>query len=180
MPIGNLVADAYRVKMETQISLTNGGSLRSSIKAGTITYGDVIAVQPNDNNMCIIEVTDEELLNMLTKCTAKCPEADGSFPHVAGMKFTIHTGSHKVTDVMIQDKGADTYSPLDMNGKYTMAVADYYKNGGYYRTLQNCKLISLTQILSRDALNDYLEKTLGGVVPDRYKDVEGRITILSD
>ena len=180
MPIGNLVADAYRVKMETQISLTNGGGLRSSIKAGTITYGDVIAVQPNDNNMCIIEVTGEELLNMLTKCTAKCPEADGSFPHVAGMKFTIHTGSHKVTDVMIQDKGADTYSPLDMNGKYTMAVTDYYKNGGYYRTLQNCKLISLTQILSRDALNDYLVQTLGGVVPNRYKDVEGRITILSD
>ena len=180
MPLGNLVADAYRVKMDAQIGITNGGGLRSSIKAGTITYGDVIAVQPNDNNMCVIEATGEELLKMLTKCTTKCPEADGSFPQVSGLKFTIHTASHQVTDVMVQDKGADTYQPLDPNRKYTIAITDYYSSGGYYRTLQECRLIRLTEILSRDALNDYLVNNLNGVVPDRYNNVEGRITIVND
>ena len=180
MPLGNLVTDAYRIKMDTQIGLENGGGLRSSIKAGTITLGDVIAVQPNDNNMIILEVSGAELLNMLTKCTAKCPEADGEFPQVSGLKFTIHTASHKVTDVMVQDKGADTYQPLDQNAKYTLATMDYALSGGFYDTLKNCKLISLTEVLTRDALADYLVTNLKGVVPDKYKDVEGRITIVND
>ena len=177
MPLGNLVADAYRFVMRAQIGITNGGGLRSNLPTD-ITYGDVIGVQPNDNNMCLIEATGEQLLAMLTKCTAKCPEADGSFPQVSGMKYTIHTASHKVTDVQILD--ADTYKPLDLQGKYTIAVIDYYGNGGFYRTLQDCRLLSMTDILSRDALSNYLENVLSGVVPDSYKEPQGRITIVND
>ena len=81
---------------------------------------------------------------------------------------------------MVQDKGANTYQPLDQNAKYTVATIDYALSGGFYRTLQNCKLMSLTDILSRDALSEYLVNNLKGVVPDKYKDVEGRITILND
>lgn len=125
-----------------------------------------------------IEATGEQLLAMLTKCTAKCPEADGSFPQVSGMKFTIHTASHKVTDVQILD--ADTYKPLDLQGKYTIAVNDYYNNGGFYRTLQDCRVIRMSEILSRDALSNYLENVLSGVVPDSYKEPQGRVTIVND
>ena len=180
MPLGNLVADSYRAKMDAQIGIVNGGGLRSNIKAGTITYGDVIGVQTSDERMCIIEATGAELLNMLTTCTAKCPQPQGAFPHVSGLKYTIHTSSHTVTDVMVQDTGADTYTPLQPDGKYTIAITDYYSSGGYHRTLQDCRLVSLTDILARDALNDYLVNNLQGVVPDRYKQAEGRITILDD
>ncbi len=179
--IGNLVTDAFRTIFECQIGLVNGGAVRSNINKGVINYGNVIAVQPNDNNMCILQVTGEELMTMLTKSTANCPEDDGAFPQVSGMKFTIHTGSHTVTDVMIQDKGKDTYSPLDLNATYTLSTTDYcYNRGGMYKTLANCKLVSLEPKLSRDALNDYLKNTLKGVVPNRYKSTEGRIPILND
>ena len=179
--IGNLVADAFRTILDCQIGLVNGGGVRSGIKKGDISYGDVIAVQPNDNNMCILEVTGEELMSMLTRCTANCPADDGSFPQVSGMKFTIHTGSHTVTDVMIQDKGEDTYSPLDLNATYLVSTTDYcYKKGGMYSMLANCKLVSLEEKLSRDMLYGYFLDTLKGVVPDRYLDVEGRITIVDD
>ena len=131
--------------------------------------------------MSILQVTGEELMTMLTKCTASSPEDDGSFPQVSGMKFTIHNVSHTVSDVMIQDKGKDTYSPLDLNATYTLCTTDYcYNRGGMYKTLANCKLISLEARLCRDVLRDYLRNTLKGVVPDRYKDVEGRITIIND
>lgn len=179
--IGNLISDAFRTIFDCQIGLINGGGVRSDMKKGDISWGDVIAVQPNDNNLCILQVTGEELMTMLTKSTANCPEADGSFPQVSGMKFTIHTGSHTVTDVMIQDKGKDTYSPLDLNATYTLCTVDFcYNKGGMYRTLANSKLVSMEPSLSRDALRDYLKDTLKGVVPDRYKNVEGRITIIND
>lgn len=179
--LGNLVSDAFRTIFDCQIGLVNGGGLRSNIDKGDISLGGVIGVQPNDNNMCILQVTGEELMTMLTKSTANCPGDDGSFPQVSGMKFTIHTGSHTVTDVMIQDKGKDTYSPLDLNATYTLCTTDYcYSGGGMYKTLANCQLVGKEAKLSRDALKDYLKDTLNGVVPDRYKDVEGRITIIND
>ena len=34
--------------------------------------------------------------------------------------------------------------------------------------------------LSRDALKGYLKETLKGVVPEKYKTVEGRIKIVND
>jgi hypothetical protein len=40
--------------------------------------------------------------------------------------------------------------------------------------------MSLTDVLSRDALAEYLATNLKGVVPDKYKDLEGRITIVND
>jgi hypothetical protein len=52
--------------------------------------------------------------------------------------------------------------------------------GGMYKTLANCKLVSMEPRISRDALRDYLKDTLKGVVPERYKNVEGRITIVND
>lgn len=179
--IGNLISDAFRTIFDCQIGLINGGAVRSNINKGVISFGGVIAVQPNDNNMCILQVTGEELMTMLTKSTASSPGDDGSFPQVSGMKFTIHTGSHTVTDVMILDKGKDTYSPLDLNATYTLCTTDYcYNRGGMYKTLANCKLVSIEPRLSRDALRDYLKYTLKGVVPERYKNVEGRITIVND
>ena len=179
--IGNLTSDAFRVAFDCQTGLVNGGALRSGINKGDISFGDVIAVQPNDNNVCILQVTGEELMTMLTKSTASCPEADGSFPQVSGMKFTIHTVSHTVTDVMILDKGKDTYSPLDLKATYTLCTTDYcYNRGGMYYTLANCKLVSMEAKLTRDVLRDYLKNTLKGIIPDRYKTVEGRITIVND
>ena len=179
--IGNLISDAFRVAFDCQTGLVNGGALRSGINKGDISFGDVIAVQPNDNNVCILQVTGEELMTMLTKSTASCPEADGSFPQVSGMKFTIHTVSHTVTDVMILDKGKDTYSPLDLKATYTLCTTDYcYNRGGMYYTLANCKLVSMEAKLTRDVLRDYLKNTLKGIIPDRYKTVEGRITIVND
>lgn len=178
--IGNLITDAHRALTGSQIAVMNGGGIRSNIKAGIISYGDVVNVQPNDNYVCVIEATGEEILNMLIKCTAKLPEQEGSFPQVSGMKYTIHTGSHTVTDVLVQDEGADTYSPLDLQTRYKVTINDYYANGGFYRTLQDCRLIETTSMLTRDALANYLFLGLSGVVPTKYKEPEGRITILND
>ena len=80
---------------------------------------------------------------------------------------------------MVQDKDADTYTPLDLNASYTIAIIDYYRSGGFYRTLQDCRLIRLTEILSRDALKAYLETSLGGVVPAYYATPQGHITIIN-
>lgn len=179
-PIGNLIADAYRLQTGADIGLVNGGSVRNGLKAGIVTYGDVYSVLPFDNIVCRILATGTQVMDMLTRCTAKCPEQDGSFPQVSGIRFTIHTASHRVSDVSVYDALSDTYLPLDPEGLYTIATTDYYASGGFYCTLQECPILDATGMMGRDILTDYLEITLQGIIPETYRSSQGRITISQD
>lgn len=178
--LGDLVADAFRERGGTNIGLVNGGALRNNLKAGVINYGHVISVLPNDNKMCVIEVTGAEIQNMLNVCTAKCPALDGSFPQVSGLKFTIHTVSHTVTDVVVLNQTTGEYEPIDAQRKYTLCVTDYYKTGGFYDTLKNCPLKKTFDDYARSMFVLHLKMMPGGEVSENYRTPQGRITIIDD
>lgn len=179
-PLGDLVADAFRIQMGADIGIINGGGVRNGINAGVVNYGHVVSVLPNDNCADVIEATGSEILNMLSKCTESCPGADGSFPQVSGMKYTIHTLTHTVTDVEVYDKASNSYKPIVAEQTYTIAINDYYQSGGYYDTLANCTVREKSPNLIRDILAEYLEKTLNGIIPETYRTPQGRITIMTD
>ena len=178
--LGDLVADAFRNKMSADIGLVNGGGVRNSIAAGTIKYGNVISVLPNDNKVVLIEATGAKIVAMLKKCTEACPEKDGAFPQVSGLKLTIHTASHTVSDVQVLNRTTGEYEAIAADGTYTIGINDYYKSGGYYRMLQDCRLIDAGKDTCCDVLTDYLETVLGGVVPDNYREPAGLITIVNN
>ena len=177
--LADLVTDACCATMGTRIGLMNGGGIRSSIPAGVITYGDVISALPFDNRLCKIEATGAELLTMLRRSTAKCPEGDGTFPQVSGMRYTIHTASHTVSDVEVLDEDG-TYRPIDETRTYIVAVTEYYNMGGFYDTLKQCRQIEMTDYLLYDVLTNYLERDLGGTTGATYAQFQGRITIVND
>jgi hypothetical protein len=47
-------------------------------------------------------------------------------------------------------------------------------------TLKECATVTLPQQYDGDSFADYMETTLGGVIPDIYAAPQGRITILDD
>lgn len=177
--LGDLIADAFRITMNADIGMINGGGVRSGIPAGVITYGHIVNVLPHDNNVCTIEATGDELIEMLSKCTAQCPAEDGNFPQVSGIRYTIHTASHTVSDVEVMDANG-TYQPIDADRKYTVATLDYYLSGGFYGMLKTCKLIEMGPSLMRDVLAYYMEYTLGGTTGTTYAQPAQRITIVND
>ncbi|MCR4809740.1 MAG: bifunctional metallophosphatase/5'-nucleotidase [Prevotella sp.] len=177
--LGDLITDAFRSAMTADIGLMNGGGIRNNIFEGTITYGSIIDVLPNDNRICKIEATGALLIEMLRKCTAKCPEEDGNFPQVSGMRYTIHTASHTVSDVEVLDANG-TWQPIDETRTYTVGVADYFMNGGYYDILKQCPLLINSNTIVRDVLADYLKLTLGGTTGTAYAVPQQRITIIND
>lgn len=66
--MGNLVADAMldRVRDQgIQIAISNGGGLRASIDAGTVTMGDVLTVLPFQNTLSTFQVTGEAVVAAL-------------------------------------------------------------------------------------------------------------------
>ena len=177
--LGDLVSDAYLDYFGAEIGLMNGGGLRNSIPAGNVCYGDVVNALPFINMMCEIEVTGQQLFDMLVKCTSSLPLEDGFFPHVSGMKFTIHSRSHTISDVIIRNKETHEYEPLVLDRKYTVATIDYYARGGFYDMLKCCPFLVTTQLLNRDCVAEYLAK-LSPTTIEKYRVSQHRITIVND
>jgi len=177
---GDLVADAYRYAMKADIGLENGGGIRNDIDAGNITYGDIIGMLPYDNTLRRISVTAQQLQQMLTRCTALVPVLDGNFPQCAGMRFTIHSKSHTVSDIeILQDDGS--YTPIDMQRTYSVALTDYnHEGGGFFDCFKKCPVLQESSMRYYEALSDYLRNVLGGSTGNAYTQPQGRIRIVED
>lgn len=63
--MGDFIADVYREELGTDICLVNGGAIRDDIEKGDVTYGDVLGVQPFNNDLCIIQATGQQILDAL-------------------------------------------------------------------------------------------------------------------
>ena len=176
--LGDFITDVILDAIPGDIALINGGAIRATIPAGAITYGLAVDACPFINYLCSIEATGAQLLNMLQQCTKNLPKEDGFFPHVSGMKYAIHTVSHTVSDVQIYNRTTSAYEPLDPSKTYTVSTIDYYRGGGFYDTLINCKLLNMSHMLLLDKLVEYIQKQQ--VIDERYRTSQGRITKIDD
>ena len=177
---GDLVADAYRYALKSDIAFENGGGIRNDIMAGDITYGDVIGMLPYDNILRRVAVSGKLLKEMLTRCTALVPVLDGNFPQCSGLRFTIHCKSHRVSDIeVLQENGK--YAPLDENHTYSVTMTNYtHEGGGFFDMFKKCSVLQESTVRYHEALIDYLTKVLGGNTGKAYAQPQGRITILED
>lgn len=199
--LGDFCADAYRVTLGADIGMINGGGIRAAVEPGDITYGDLIAVHPFGNTICVVEASGQEILDTLEVASQGAPEEFGSFLHVSGLKYTIDTTvptsvtmddygmlvsigqTRRVKDVQIlQDDG--TYAPIDPNATYTLASHNYMiKQGGSgVDFFMDNKLLMDEVMIDNQILIAYITDHLGGVVGEDYADPygQGRITIGED
>ena len=177
---GDLVADAYRFAMKADIGFENGGGIRNDIEAGDITYGDIIGMLPYDNTLRRISVTATQLKEMLTRCTSLVPVLDGNFPQCSGLRFTVHSKSHTVSDIeILQEDGS--YAPIDMQRTYSVALTNYnHEGGGFFDSFKKCPVLQESTLRYYEALSDYLTKVLGGNTGETYAQPQGRIKIVAD
>ena len=192
--LGNLVADAYRVMLDGDISFVNGGGIRDNIAPGDITYGDIIKVHPFGNEMCLAEVTGQQILDALEMGSSALPGENGSFQHVSGMSYTVNTaipssvveddqgmfvkvdGPYRVTEVTIGTE------PLDVNKTYTLASHNYLlkSQGGGFSMFKDVTLLKDCVMIDNQTLIDYIVEELDGVVGESYAKPAGRITIVNE
>ena len=140
--LGDLCADAFRVMMDADIGIMNGGGIRKPIKAGDITLDNILSVFPWGNLPCKMEVTGQTVLDMLEMGAINYPEESGGFLSVSGLKYTIMAGvpssieltdkgefskvagKYRVTNVQVLNKKTNEYEPLDLNKTYTLGGID--------------------------------------------------------
>jgi len=175
---GDLVTDAFRYVMNTDIAISNGGGIRNERLSTDITYGDVIDMLPFENIMCKVEAKGSTILAMLQDVTSHLPAENGHFLQVSGLKFTVHTATHTISDACVLN-AAGSYEPLDPDRTYTIGTITYcISNEETGELLPGFKLLKYTTMLYRDAVKTYLTEKLHGRLPAEYDAPQGRITIV--
>lgn len=166
--LGNLVADAIRDAAGADVAITNGGGIRASIDAGTITKGEVITVLPFGNQIVSLKVKGADIKAALENGVSDYPNSKGGFPQVSGITFKIDTAKAKgerVHSVTIGGK------PLNLKAEYVLATNDFMAAGGDEYTMFSPYPQAGMYGSLDEALINYIAK-LGTANPK----VEGRIT----
>jgi 2',3'-cyclic-nucleotide 2'-phosphodiesterase (5'-nucleotidase family) len=194
--LGHLCAEAFRSAVNADIGYINGGSLRSEILAGDITFNDMLNVLPFNNTIVLAELSGQTIKDMMEMAMRIWPEENGAFPHLSGMRFSVNTsipssvvlneqeefigvsGQYRVYDIEIFNKETGKYEPIDLNKTYTMAASNYYllEYGSGMTMLKDAKIIQNEGMLDVEALERYIVEALDGTIGEEYAEVKNNIT----
>ncbi|ADC51374.1 Protein ushA precursor (two S-layer domains, UDP-sugar hydrolase, 5'-nucleotidase) [Alkalihalophilus pseudofirmus OF4] len=125
--LGNLLTDAMRNELETDIAVTNGGGIRASIPAGEVTRNHVFTTLPFDNTLVRTMLTGEEILAALEHSVRVYPEENGGFLHVSGLTFTFNPAQpagSRVEEVFVNGE------ELNVSESYSVATNNFTAAGG--------------------------------------------------
>jgi len=170
MPLGNLVADAFREASGADISIVHGGSIRADLPSGVITKGDVISILPFGNTLMVKNVTPAILFAVLENGVSGIVtdselnidyelSAQGRFPQVSGFSFVYDpTAPIGMRILSITLGNGRELSPDDSSTTISLTSADYIMTGGdEYYMLENLPVFR--ELGSADeALTEYIRK----------------------
>ncbi|MCQ2144382.1 MAG: bifunctional metallophosphatase/5'-nucleotidase [Bacteroidales bacterium] len=195
--LGDFCADAIRLTMGTEISMLGGGSIRAAINKGDVTYNDLFTCFPFRNTIGITTLSGQQILDILEFSVATLPAEFGGFLQVSGIKFDVNVrvdsparidsnkilvsfegDKRRVANAMVLNKEGE-YEPLQRERFYTVSGSTYLlieHGDGYEHLFKDTKTVD-TKIDDVDILERYITENLGGVIPARYANPEGRIHI---
>ncbi len=195
---GDFVADAYRAVTGGDVALCNGGGARAEIAVGNVTRKMMMDINAFNNDMCVIEVTGQQLIDVLEHGARECPNSSGGFFQVSGVTFEIHayrespvicdqldnfmgmdeTKERRVTNVYVGDE------PVDLDKTYTLAGSAYVltQGGDGLTMLDGATVVAKDELpCDSEMLINYLEILGGKITAEMYgnPDGDGRIKIIS-
>ncbi|NML72613.1 LysM peptidoglycan-binding domain-containing protein [Rhizobium sp. S-51] len=132
--MGNLVADAMVDRVKDQgvtIAIQNGGGLRASIDAGTVTMGEALTVLPFQNTLATFKLKGSDIVAALENGLSQIEDGAGRFPQVSGMKYTFDKSKPAGSRVVsVEVKEGDAFVALDPAKLYGVATNNYMRAGG--------------------------------------------------
>jgi 5'-nucleotidase len=71
--LGNLIADAQRAQLDTEVAFTNPGGIRADILAGPVTFNTVFMVQPFNNTLVRMTLSGQQVAGLLEQQFTQSP-----------------------------------------------------------------------------------------------------------
>lgn len=193
--LGDLLSDAFRITLGTDIAMLGGGSIRKDLPAGDIRYDDIFNVFPFNNTTCTATLTGQQILDALEFGVGAWPTDFGGFLHVSGLTYEfdpsvespvvydvnkafvrIDAGPRRVFNVRVLDPETGNYEKIDPTRSYTVGGTTYLLRdaGDGYEMLKG--LGRDTGIPDVEQLEKYIVDHLKGEIrTSRYGTSQGRV-----
>ncbi|WP_325167249.1 bifunctional metallophosphatase/5'-nucleotidase [Rubrobacter xylanophilus] len=123
--LGDLIADAQREYAGADFAFMNPGGIRADIAAGEVTFGELFAVQPFDNQVARMELTGDQIYALLEQ---QFQEGRTRILQVSGLEFSYDASrpaGQRITGVTLPDG-----TPIDRSATYTVAANSFIATGG--------------------------------------------------
>ncbi|MDZ5608875.1 5'-nucleotidase C-terminal domain-containing protein [Bacillus pseudomycoides] len=164
--LGNLVADAQRATMNTQIALMNPGGIRNDLDAGDITWGELYGIQPFGNQLIKVNLTGQDIRDILNQQWQK---GITRMLQISGIQYTWDANQpdgEKVTNIHLTSG-----EELVVSKTYSVVANAFLASGGDgFVSFKNGKDAE-TGPNDFEALVDYVKQVKGPIQPI----IDGRI-----
>ena len=150
--LGNLLTDAYRSAMQSDMAIYNNGGIRSDLYAGKVTWGDLFAVQPFSNVVVKLAMSGRDLYALLEQ---QWRPGKTDILQISGFSYV-----HDVSKPIGQRIVSITFNgkPLQQDRLYSVATNNFLAAGGDgFSVFKNAKVTGLGGV-DLDELVRYVEK----------------------
>ncbi len=146
--LGTLLARVMLDKTGADLAVMNAGGIRDSLPEGSVSYRDLLKVQPFANRVAVVRLTGTELLRWL-QVSAKMSKGAGGYPQTAGLQMVIEGTTLK--SAAVQGR------PIEAQREYRLAINHFTATGGdgYPRLIEHPGYID-TGFVDAEVLRDYI------------------------
>ena len=169
--LGNLIADAQRAAMGTDMAFMNEGGIRADLAAGQVTWGELFTIQPFGNDLVKMELTGQQVVDLLNQQWVG--QTSARIMKSSGLVYTWN-GNNSAD---ISDDRVDVNSILingqtiDLTKVYSVTVNSFMASGGDKFTVLTQGTNRVVGPVDLDALVNYIKS-----LPQPFSSsIEGRI-----
>ncbi|TDT50926.1 5'-nucleotidase C-terminal domain-containing protein [Fonticella tunisiensis] len=151
--LGEWVSDVMRKAAGTQIAITNGGGIRTSIPQGNITMGKLYEVMPFDNTLVKMELKGSDILKNIDHGINNQEVGWVQFSGVKVYYDPAKPEGQRITSMRLLDG-----TKIEMEKYYTVVTNDFMAAGGDKYDFSGAKNMVDTGVPIRDAMVNELRE----------------------
>ncbi|MBI1424742.1 MAG: bifunctional metallophosphatase/5'-nucleotidase [Gammaproteobacteria bacterium] len=168
--MGNLIADAQRKAMGTDLAFMNPGGIRADLLGGDVTWGDVFTVQPFNNDLVRMDLTGAQIITLLSQQWVG--QTSPRILKTSGIQYRWNpaaTADQRVDVSSILING----NPIDPAAVYSVTVNSFMAAGGDNFTVLTAGVNRVIGPVDLDALISFIQS-----LPQPFTAaIEGRIQL---
>jgi 5'-nucleotidase / UDP-sugar diphosphatase len=134
--ISNIVAKAFLMMTPTaDVSLQNGGGVRTDIRAGEISFASAVNVLPFSNTLVTLRLSGAQIKATLEEAldnALRVGGSTGSYPYASGLRYFVNASLPKgmrVSNLEVNPRLTGTWSALNDTTLYTLVTNDFIASG---------------------------------------------------
>jgi len=166
--LGNLIADAQRAAMNTDVAFMNPGGIRAEVYAGEVTWGELFTVQPFNNDLIKMNLTGEQIVRLLNQ-----QWFGQSRPRILKTSGIIYNwdATRIESDRVIVSSIQIGNQLIDLAAVYSVTVNSFIASGGDNFSVLTEGTNKVVGAVDIDALVNYI----GSLIQPFSASIEGRI-----